>query len=140
MKKTANRNTKTNLELPIHSPSTTQHTQQQQVLLPTPQQQYLLTPTSSNASSSLQSPTSSFSSSTSHGKRRKNSTEDFILKEISNLNTELKAAPKVKDCEDMLFCKSLVDTLKRLAPKKNRAAKIKINQILYEIEFEEKFE
>ena len=39
--KKAKRNTETNLELPIHSPSTTQHTQQQQLLLPTPQQQNL---------------------------------------------------------------------------------------------------
>ena len=38
---------------------------------------------------------------------------------------------------DTLFCKSLIPTLKELPAKKNRQAKLKIQQVLYDLEFEE---
>ena len=39
------------------------------------------------------------------------------------------------DDEDMLFCKSLVPQLKKLPARQNRLAKIKINQLLFDMEF-----
>ena len=41
------------------------------------------------------------------------------------------------DDPDTLFCKSLVSTLKSLPPRKNKQAKIKIQQLLFELEFDE---
>lgn len=38
---------------------------------------------------------------------------------------------------DSLFCKSLIPILKSLSPKKNRQAKCRIQQMLYELEFDE---
>ena len=38
---------------------------------------------------------------------------------------------------DTLFCKSLISTLQNLPPRKNRQAKIKLQQVLYEIEFDD---
>jgi hypothetical protein len=38
---------------------------------------------------------------------------------------------------DTLFCKSLIPTLKGLPAKKNRQAKLKIQQVLYDLEFGE---
>ena len=43
---------------------------------------------------------------------------------------------KKKDCEDMLFCKSLVPQLKGLPLKKERLAKIRISQLLFDIDDE----
>jgi hypothetical protein len=40
-------------------------------------------------------------------------------------------------CEDELFCKSLIPMLKGLPLKKKRFAKIKISELLYNIEFDE---
>ena len=38
---------------------------------------------------------------------------------------------------DSLFCKSLIPILSSLSAKRNRQAKVKIQQILYELEFGE---
>ena len=40
---------------------------------------------------------------------------------------------------DTLFCKSLIPNLKELPAKKNRQAKLKIQQVLYDLEFEESY-
>ena len=37
--------------------------------------------------------------------------------------------------EDMLFCKSLVPQLKKMPARQNRLAKIKINKLLFDMEF-----
>ena len=42
-----------------------------------------------------------------------------------------------EDCTDTLFCKSLVESLKKLSSKKNKQAKIKIMQILLDMEDDE---
>ncbi len=44
---------------------------------------------------------------------------------------------KEKDDPDLLFCLSLVDTVKRLDGRKKSLAKMKIQQVLFELEFEE---
>ena len=38
---------------------------------------------------------------------------------------------------DMHFCKSLVSSLKVISPNKNRLARVKIQKVLFEIEFGE---
>ena len=42
-----------------------------------------------------------------------------------------------QDCEDALYCKSLVPIMKALPLKKKRLAKIKISQLLFHLEFYE---
>ena len=42
-----------------------------------------------------------------------------------------------EDCEDALYCKSLVPIMKALPLKKKRLAKIKIIQLLFDLEFNE---
>ena len=42
-----------------------------------------------------------------------------------------------EDCPDALNCKSLVPTMKALSLKKKRLAKIKISQLLLDLEFDE---
>lgn len=41
--------------------------------------------------------------------------------------------------EDMLFCKSLVPQLKKMPARQNRLAKIKINQLLFDMEFNDEY-
>lgn len=48
-----------------------------------------------------------------------------------------KQGSKEKDDPDLLFCLSLVDTLKRLDGRKKSLAKMKIQEVLFALEFEE---
>ena len=59
-----------------------------------------------------------------------------ILEQLGSIEMELKKNEE-DDNEDWLFCKSLVPTLKKLPPRKNKLAKIKIGQLLFELEFDE---
>jgi len=58
--------------------------------------------------------------------------EQFLLKEIAKDGSKEK---KEENDADELFCASLVPTLKRLIPKKNQLCKIKIQQLLFDVEF-----
>ena len=51
----------------------------------------------------------------------------------STISTSSRNEPDYAD--DMLFCKSLVTSLKNLEPVKNRQARMKIQQVLFELEF-----
>ena len=57
--------------------------------------------------------------------------ESFLIESIQK-----KANPNDDDPDD-LFCRSLVATLKRLSQKKNQMAKLKIQQLLFDIEYDE---
>ena len=65
-----------------------------------------------------------------------------IIQTLNNVQKQTepvksKQVDKVKDKDsDKLFCMSLVDTLKNLTPQKNAMARIKIQQVLYEVMFE----
>ena len=48
-----------------------------------------------------------------------------------------KQGSKEKDDPDLLFCLSIVDTLKRLDGRKKSLAKMKIQEVLFALEFEE---
>ena len=79
-------------------------------------------------------------------KRRAGETIDFQLLESMNKVSDavktivgLSVAPGQNDeiDTDMHFCKSLVSSLKVISPNKNRLARVKIQKVLFEIEFEE---
>ena len=53
------------------------------------------------------------------------------------LSNEKEKEKDTKTDSETLFCQSLVDQLKALNARKNKLARIKIQQILFEIEFEE---
>ena len=45
--------------------------------------------------------------------------------------------PAVEEDEDLLFCRSIVPTLRKLPARKNKLAKMQIQQVLFNIEFDE---
>ena len=57
--------------------------------------------------------------------------ENFLISSIKEKNNP---ASKNED-SDELFCRSLVQPLKRLSPKTNQLARIKIQQLLFELEY-----
>ena len=74
-------------------------------------------------------------------KRRSNSNEeqaDVLLAQAldRHLNAEEQQNPQEED-DDRLFCLSLVKTLKKLNERKNAQARIKIQTILYELQFDD---
>jgi len=68
------------------------------------------------------------------------SVDKMLIKTLGAMEEKEKVADSAvneqKD-SDYLFCNSLVPILRGLPPKKNRYAKMKILQLLYEIEYEE---
>ena len=60
------------------------------------------------------------------------------MQHLNKLEKEL-MIPEKEEWEDSLFCRSLVPTLKRLSARKNKMAKIKISQLLFELEFDEEY-
>ena len=87
--------------------------------------------------------------------RRKRSTEDaghtvdkMLVDSLNNVSTVFKtisgnekegntAEKELVEDADTLFCRSLITTLQNLPPRKSRQAKIKLQQVLYEIEFDD---
>ncbi len=63
-----------------------------------------------------------------------------LMETLSNMEKEEKKgeedALNENNDPDFLFCKSLVPILQGLPPKKNRYAKIKMQELLYQIEFD----
>lgn len=61
-----------------------------------------------------------------------------LSKDLDNSSSEQapKQSLRENDGPDVLFCLSLVDTLKKLDARKNAMAKMKIQQLLFEIEFD----
>ena len=79
-------------------------------------------------------------------KRKSEDTIDVQLREsLSNVNDAVKAITQNQNFvnetnndtdSDMLFCKSLVDSLRGLTPRKNKIARMEIQKVLFEVEFE----
>ena len=61
--------------------------------------------------------------------------QEVIMQEIKNIDSALASNRDELNCEDFLFCKSLVPSLKRLDRKSNARVKIKIRQLLYETSY-----
>ena len=59
-----------------------------------------------------------------------------ILEQIGSIKMDLKKNQD-DDNEDSLYCRSLVPPLQKLPPRKNKLAKIKISQLLFEMAFDE---
>ena len=62
--------------------------------------------------------------------------ESSILNELGMVNNAIKATDEDDD-EDKLYCRSLIPIMKSLPKRKRRLAKIKISQLLFDMEFEE---
>ena len=66
--------------------------------------------------------------------------EEYLIKSIEKKEDENKLLPAKKEDADVQFCQSIAHTLRRLGEqsmKKNQLAKIKIQQLLFDIEFED---
>jgi hypothetical protein len=60
--------------------------------------------------------------------------DTLLVKTLQDIQASTSKSSTVGD-DDILFCKSLVPVLKEMSARQNRLAKIKINQLLFEIEF-----
>ena len=68
------------------------------------------------------------------------SVDKMLIKTLGAMEEKEKASDSAVDEQkdsDYLFCNSLVPILRGLTPKRNRYAKMKIQQLLYEVEYEE---
>ena len=113
--------------------------------------------TDNAASTDFTSPLSSGSSVQSEvigGKRRKscenesrkmkdtNQMDTQFLKALQDINDSTKSLSSVEEKQHVeddnsLFCRSIIPTLRNLGPRKNKLAKLKIQQILFDLEFDE---
>ena len=75
-----------------------------------------------------------FSSNRSGNRMNRDVAELMILKQLSDSDAMYKKITD-KDDEDLLYCRSLVPVLRGMPNKKKRLAKIKISQLLFDIEF-----
>ena len=61
-----------------------------------------------------------------------------LLHQLKKGDAQLKEVQrKSEDCEDALYCKSLVPIMKVLALRKKKLVKIKISQLLFDFEFDD---
>ena len=60
--------------------------------------------------------------------------------QLSSTDHEIKKLLSESESEDSFYCRSLVPMLDMLPLKKNRLAKIRIGQLLYELQSDEKCE
>ena len=65
-------------------------------------------------------------------------TEVDLMKQLSDTDNDIKKLLTESKSEDSLYCRSLVPMLEMLPLKKKRLAKIRISQLLYELQFDEK--
>ena len=61
---------------------------------------------------------------------------DLLLAEALSKSGGSKEKSEEEDDSDWHFCKSLVSILKKLPPKKNRLARLEIQQVLFRYEFD----
>ena len=71
-------------------------------------------------------------------KRKVDETEVYLMKQLSDTDNDIKKLQTKSESEDSLYCGSLVPMLEMLPLKKKRLAKIRISQLLYELQFDEK--
>ena len=65
-------------------------------------------------------------------------TDAELLHQLRKVDAQLEEGQREsEDCEDALYCKSLVLIMKALPLKKKRHAKIKISQLLFDLKFDE---
>ena len=65
-------------------------------------------------------------------------TNEELLHQLKKVDAQIgEGQRESEDCEDALYYKSLVPIMKALPLKKKRLAKIKISQLLFDLEFNE---
>ena len=70
--------------------------------------------------------------------RKVDVTEVHLMKQLPDIDNDIKKLLTESESEDSLYCRSLVPMLEMLPLKKKRLAKIRISQLLYELQFDEK--
>ena len=71
-------------------------------------------------------------------KRKVDETEVHLMKQLSDTDNNIKKLLTENESEDSFYCRSLLPMLGMLPLKKKRRAKIRISQLLYELQFDEK--
>ena len=71
-------------------------------------------------------------------KRKVDETEVHLTKQFSDTDNNIETLLTESESEDFLYCRSLLPMLGMLPLKKKRRAKIRISQLLYELQFDEK--
>ena len=71
-------------------------------------------------------------------KRKVDETEVHLMKQLFDTDNGIKKLLTERQSEDSLYCRSLVPMLEMLPMKKKRLAKIRISQLLHELQFDEK--
>ena len=72
-------------------------------------------------------------------KRKVDEAEVHLMKQLSDNDNDIKKLLTKSESEDSLYCRSLVPMLEMLPLKKKRLAKIRISQLLDELQFDEKW-
>ncbi|XP_028418419.1 uncharacterized protein LOC114543770 [Dendronephthya gigantea] len=78
-----------------------------------------------------------FSTNRSGNRMNRDVVELMLLKQLTDSDAMYKKMTEEDDDEDSLYCRSLVPIMKGLPDKKRRLAKIKISQLLFEVEFDD---
>ena len=109
----------------------------------------------SSSSTFLECPSNSVHTTTENTSKQQRESEKHKQKDVDSLADEELATPlktitqtielliskelrgESEDDADTLFCRSIIPTLRNLTPRNNKLAKIKIQQFLFELEFEE---
>ena len=60
------------------------------------------------------------------------------MKQLSNTDNDIKKLLTEGESEDSLYCRSLVSLLEMLPQKKKRLSTIRMNELLSELQFDEK--
>ena len=89
---------------------------------------------SSSRSPSLSSPRSTLSSPPQSKKNKVDNVEMALIDALKGAPPQ--PTPTVQEDSDLLFCKSIVPQLRKMEAKKNRMAKIEIQQVLLKYEFD----
>ncbi|CAB4001871.1 unnamed protein product [Paramuricea clavata] len=76
-----------------------------------------------------------FAANRSGNRMNRDVAELMLLKQLSDTDASYKKMAEDEDDEDLLYCRSLVPILRGMPNKKKRLAKIKINQLLFDIEY-----
>ena len=71
-------------------------------------------------------------------KRKVDETDVHLMKQLSDTDNNIKKLLTENESEDSFYCRSLLPMLGMLPLKKKRRAKIRISQLLYELQFDEK--
>ena len=66
---------------------------------------------------------------------KKDVAELMLFKQLTDTDASYKKMAEDEDDEDLLYCRSLFPILRGMPNKKKRLAKIKINQLLFDIEY-----